>query len=166
MSWTQDKWISFIYICNYLFCVCNKISLMRGNEHIYHQRSSFWKLKNNVLFFLISSSTFHDRHFRIFNKWTNSKNTLSLSQRLINDFQNFQESKQLILILTVLLCYERLFFYISNDIVQFFNDYYLIDLNVLLNDKSLNNRRVIFKRMCFSFFQVLIIFNDKYKNMT
>ena len=64
---------------------------------------------------------------------------MNLCQRLIEDFQNFQTLKQLALILIVLLYHERLLSYTSNDIAQLINDYYLIDLNVLLNDKSLNN---------------------------
>ena len=166
MGWTQDKWISFIYTCNYLFCECSRISLTRNSEHTYHRRPSLRKSENNVLLLFTSSSTFHDQHLRVLSEWANSKNTFSLCQRLIEDFQNSQESEQLVLILTALLCHKRLLLYTSNDIVQPFNDCYLVDLDVLLNDKYLSNRRAVFERMKFSFLRILIILDDEYEDMT
>ena len=139
---------------------------MRGSEHTYHQRPSLRKPENNVLLLLTSSSTFHGRHLRVLSEWANSGNTLSLSQRLVDDFQNSQEPEQLVLILAALLCHERLLPYTSDDTVQPLNGCYLVDLDVLLNGKSLSNRRVIFERMCFSFLRVLTTLGDEYKDMT
>lgn len=90
---------------------------------------------------------------------------MNLCRRLIEDFQDIQESKQLVLILVVLLCHERFLSYISNDIVQLISDCYLVDLNVLLSDKSLSNQRTIFERVSFSFLRVLASFDDKYENI-
>ena len=64
-----------------------------------------------------------------------------------------------------MLCHERLLFYTLNYIVQLINDCYLFDLNVLLSGKSLNNQRIIFERLNFSFLRILIILDDEYKDM-
>ena len=62
-----------------------------------------------------------------------------------------------------MLCHEWFLSYTSDNTVQLINDCYLIDLNILLSDKSLNNQRTIFERTNFSFLRILIIFGDKYE---
>jgi len=84
---------------------------------------------------------------------------------MIRDLQPFQKSKQLALTLAVLLCHARLLSYTSNDTAQLIKDCYLIDLDALLNDHSLSNRRVIFERMNSALLHILHIFEDEYRNM-
>lgn len=138
---------------------------MKASEHIYHRCSFLRKSKNNILLLLTWTFAIHDRALRILNEWANSKDALNLCRRLVEDFQNTQKSKQLVLILIVLLCHERLLFYISNDTIQFISDCYLVDLDVLLSDKSLSNQRTIFERVNFSFLRILVNFDDKYENI-
>lgn len=90
---------------------------------------------------------------------------MNLYQRLIEDFWFQQISKKFALILTVLLCRERLFSYIVNDIVQFIWKNYLTNFDVILNDQNINNKRTIFKQMIFAFVRVLYNFNISEKTI-
>jgi hypothetical protein len=84
---------------------------------------------------------------------------------MIRDLQPFQKSKQLALILAALLCHARLLPYTSNDTAQLIKDCYLIDLDALLNDHSLSNRRMIFERMNSALLHILHTFEDEYRDM-
>ncbi len=67
--------------------------------------------------------------------------------------------------LAVLVCHQQLLSYTLNDTAQLIKGDYLINLDFLLNDQLLSNRRMIFKRMSFSFLRVLDIFENEYENM-
>ena len=136
------------------------------NAHKYHRHRAFRKSANNVLLLLTWTSIIHDRSLKVITDWASSSNALSLHQQLLNDFQNCQKSKQLVLILAVLLCHERLLSYNSKNILQSMNDCYLVDINVLLNDKFLSNQRAIIEKMCYAFLKILYIFFENYKNMS
>lgn len=90
---------------------------------------------------------------------------MKLYQQMIKDLRTSQKSNQLVLILTVLLCHARLLSYTSNNTVKLIRDCYLIDLNALLNDHSLSNRRMIFEKMSSALLFILYIFEDEYRNM-
>ncbi len=138
---------------------------MKGSEQIYHQRSFIWKSENNVLLLLTWSSIVHDQPLRVLSEWASSVDDLKLYQQLVENLQNSQRIEQLALILAVLVCHQRLLSYTSNDTAQSVKDDYLIDLDFLLNDQLLSNRRMIFERMSFSFLRVLDTFENEYENM-
>ncbi len=138
---------------------------MRGSEQIYHQRSFLRKSENNVLLLLTRSSIVHGQSLRVLSEWASSVDGLKLYQQLVENLQNSQRIEQLALILAVLVCHQRLLSYTSNDTAQLVKDDYLIDLDFLLNDQLLSNRRVIFERMNFSFLWILDIFENEYENM-
>lgn len=85
---------------------------------------------------------------------------------MIEGYQKSQSLQQLALILLVLLCLERLLSYTSKDTNQFINDSYLTDLNAILNDQPLSNRRKIFEWTNFSFLRVLDTLEDKHENIS
>lgn len=138
---------------------------MKDSKQIYHQHSSLWKSENNVLLLLTWSSIVHDQSLWVLSEWASSVDNLKLYQQLIENLQNSQRIEQLALILAVLMYHQRLLSYTSNDTAQLVKDDYLIDLDFLLNDQLFSNRRMIFKRISFSFLQVLDIFENEYENM-
>ena len=138
---------------------------MRGSEQIYHQRSSLRKPENNVLLLLTWSSIVHGQPLRVLSEWASSVDGLKLYQQLVEDLRNSQRTEQLALILAALVCHQQLLPYTSNDTAQSVKGDYLTDLDFLLNDQLLSNRRMIFERMGFSFLRVLDTFENEYENM-
>ena len=165
MNWIRKIWLTWTYTCKSLY-VEWKMKTHNYNEHRYHRHLSFRKSGNNVLLFFTWNSIIHDRLLEIIIDWTNSSNNLNLYQRLLRDFLHCQEPKQLILILTALLCFQRFFSYISKDTMLFANDSYLVDMSVLLSDKTLCNQRTIIEKMCFSILRVFQTLLDDYKDMS
>ena len=165
MNWIRKIWLTWAYTCKPLY-VEWKMKTHNYNEHRYHRHLSFRKSGNNVLLFFTWNSMTHDRLLEIIIDWANSPNNLNLYQRLLRDFLHCQEPKQLILILAALLCFQRLFPYISKDTMLPANGSYLADMSVLLSDRTLCNQRTIIEKMCFSILRVFQTLPDDYKDMS
>ena len=132
---------------------------------MYHLCPSLRKPENNILLLLTWSSRIHGLSLRILSEWASSTDTLSLYQRLMEDFRNPQEPEQLALILAALLCHGRLLPYTSSETIQPISGCYLADLDVLLNDRSLSNQRAVFERTGFSFLRVLTTLKGESEDM-
>ncbi len=90
---------------------------------------------------------------------------MKLCRRLVEDFQNSQESEQLVLILAALLCHGRLLPYTPDDTVQPISGCYLADLDLLLSGEPLSNQRTVFEMLGFSFLRVFVTLGDRYEDM-
>lgn len=67
--------------------------------------------------------------------------------------------------MTALLSYQRLLLDLFDNFDRPIRGNYLIDLNALLNDYSLENNEMIAKRMVFSLIQVFRFFENQFKKL-
>ena len=161
-----------MYICKIFSHACEMTTLIKINTHIYFKFFSFQKSKNNVQMFFIWNTMFHfwntmnfNYQFDVFREWTRSKNEQKLYEQLIKNFQNFQNVKQFVLIMIVLMNYRRFFFNVLNCIDQFINDNFLIDLNVHFRDCLFENNEKMTKQMIFALLRIFYFFANKYENL-
>lgn len=106
-----------------------------------------------------------DRQLEILREWASSQNDWNLYKRLARNIQDSQSVKQLALIMTILMNYRRLLLDFSNDFDQSLKDNYLVDLDALLNDHSLENSETVWKQMIFALIRALRSFTHQFVNL-
>ena len=102
---------------------------------------------------------------QVLSEWVALDDGMSLYQRLTRDIQDSRTTEQLALTLAASLCHRRLL-YSSNDTAQPTKGNYLADFDALIKGEPLSNEQTVFRRMLFSFLQVLETPIDRYQNIS
>ncbi len=160
------SWICLMSTCRSSLNMCRAVTLMRSSAHTYHIFSLLSKPENNISLLVTWSTMLFNslmnfrRQLIIICEWANSEDEQNLYEQLAKDVQDFQNVKQLALNMAALMNYQWLCLNLSDNTDQPITGSYLVNLDSLFHDHSLENSERVAEQMVFAFVQVLCCMNQ------
>ncbi len=160
------SWICLMPTCRSSLNACRAVTLMRSSAHTYHTFPSLSKPENNIPLLVTWSTMLFNSlmdfccQLIIICEWANSEDEQNLYKQLAKDVQGFQNVKQLALNMAALMNYRRLCLDLSDNTDQPITGSYLVNLDSLFHDHSLENSERVAKQMVFAFVWVLCCMNQ------